>query len=84
MQSSSMINFLFENTNILKKVRELAGNMPAVARILLRLARGQREVLEREEAWAARLGLDRSELGTVKPMPFEEVRDFFYARQIGV
>lgn len=64
----------------LAEIRELAGNMPAVARILLRLARGQREVLEREEAWAARLGLDRSELGTVKPMPFEEVRDFFYAR----
>ncbi|MBW7902485.1 MAG: DUF2083 domain-containing protein [Rhodocyclaceae bacterium] len=64
----------------LAEIRELAANMPAVARTLLRLARRQREAQEREEAWAARLGLDRSERGAAKPMPFEEVRDFFYAR----
>jgi len=54
--------------------------MPAVARTLLRLAKNQRASQEREEAWAARLGLDRSEVGRAKPMPFEEVRDYFYAR----
>ncbi len=64
----------------LAEIRELAANMPAVARTLLRLAKNQRASQEREEAWAARLGLDRSELGAAKPMPFEEVRDFFYAR----
>lgn len=64
----------------LAEIRELAANMPAVARTLLRLAKNQRASQEREETWAARLGLDRSELGAAKPMPFEEVRDFFYAR----
>lgn len=64
----------------LAEIRELAAGMPAVARILLRLARQRRETLEREEVWAARLGLDRGELGAAKPMSFEEVRDFFYVR----
>lgn len=45
----------------LAEIRELAANMPAVARTLLGLARRQRA-------------------GQGKPMPFEEVRDFFYAR----
>ena len=67
-------------TVALAEIRELATNMPSVARILLRLARGQREMLEREELWAIRLGLNRNELDTAKLMPFEEVRDFFYAR----
>lgn len=64
----------------LAEMRELAANMPAVARSLLRLARQRRELRDREEVWALRLGLDRGELGTARPMPFEEVRDFFYAR----
>lgn len=64
----------------LAEIRELAANMPTVAATLLRLARNQRATQEREEAWAARLGLDRSEVGRGKPMPFEEVRDYFYAR----
>lgn len=68
------------DTVSLAEIRELAANMPGVARTLLRLAHRRRETQEREEAWAARLGLDRSELDTGKPMPFEEVRDFFYAR----
>lgn len=64
----------------LAEIRELAANMPAVARSLLQLARQQRASQEREAALAARLGLDRSETGGTRPMPFEEVRDFFYAR----
>lgn len=62
------------------EIRELASNMPAVARTLLALGRRQREAQEREEALALRLGLDRGEQSLLKPMPFEEVRDFFYAR----
>lgn len=62
------------------EIRELASHMPAVARRLLALGRRQREAQEREEALALRLGLDRSEQNPYKPMPFEEVRDFFYAR----
>lgn len=61
------------------EIRELASNMPAVARSLLALGRRQRAAQEREEALATRLGLDRSEQSLLKPMPFEEVRDFFYA-----
>ncbi|MBR4737540.1 MAG: helix-turn-helix domain-containing protein, partial [Rhodocyclaceae bacterium] len=64
----------------LAEIRELAANMPAVARTLLRLAKSQRDNQEREAAWAMRLGINRSELGAPKLMPFEEVRDFFYAR----
>lgn len=64
----------------LAEIRELASNMPAVARTLVAMARRQREALEREEAWANRLGLERGEQARIKPMPFEEVRDFFYAR----
>ncbi len=62
------------------EIRELASNMPAVARTLLALGRRQREAQEREEALALRLGLDRGEQSLRKPMAFEEVRDFFYAR----
>ena len=64
----------------LAEIRELAANMPAVTRTLLRLAKSQRDNQEREAAWAMRLGINRSELGAPKLMPFEEVRDFFYAR----
>ncbi|WP_321530113.1 short-chain fatty acyl-CoA regulator family protein [uncultured Desulfuromonas sp.] len=65
----------------LAEIRELATNMPAVARTLLRQAHNQRQANEREEALAVRLGLDRSEISIGKRMPFEEVRDFFYARR---
>ena len=60
------------------EIRELAVNMPTVARTLLKLGRRQREIREREEALATRLGLDRGGQVLLKPMPYEEVRDFFY------
>ena len=59
----------------LAEVRELAANMPAVARTLLALHRGRREALERLEA----LGDDRGG-GAAQPLAYEEVRDFFFAR----
>ena len=59
----------------LAEIRELAANMPAVARTLLALHRGRREALERLEA----LGDDRGG-GAAQPMAYEEVRDFFFAR----
>ncbi|MQY51529.1 short-chain fatty acyl-CoA regulator family protein [Rhodocyclus gracilis] len=62
------------------EIRELAAGMPGVARTLLTLARRQQEAQEREAAWAARMGLDRSEQPLATRQPFEEVRDFFYAR----
>ena len=64
----------------LAEIKELASNMPVVARTLLKLSRQNRDTREREEAMAAKLGLDRSETTGNKPMAFEEVRDFFYSR----
>jgi len=61
------------------EIRELAANMPAVGRALITLHRRYREGVERSEAMAARLGDDWQAVAP-PPMPFEEVRDFFYAR----
>lgn len=63
------------------ELRELASNLPAVGRALVQIHRRHRAALERLEAVASRLG-DRA-LGMDEPlplMPYEEVRDFFYAR----
>ncbi len=65
----------------LAEVRELAANMPAVGRTLIGLHQRYREAMERIEALAARLGDDRGSLPGMAPMPFEEVRDFFFARR---
>ena len=61
------------------EIRELAANMPAVGRALLSLHRRYRGAVERAEAMAARLGDDWQAVAP-PPMPYEEVRDFFYAR----
>lgn len=60
------------------EVRELAANMPAVGRSLVVLHRRYRAAVERSEAMAARLGDDWP--AAPPPTPFEEVRDYFYAR----
>lgn len=62
------------------ELRELSSNMPVVGHALVSLHRRYREEIERSEAMAARLGEDF--LGN-RParMPFEQVRDFFYARR---
>ena len=63
------------------ELRELAGNMPAVGRALVALHRRYRRALEQSAALAARLGDDRQDRSPVPAStPFEEVRDFFYAR----
>jgi predicted transcriptional regulator/transcriptional regulator with XRE-family HTH domain len=61
------------------EIRELATNMPAVARTLMALHRKNCEGVERAEAMAARLGDDWIGDAPAR-MPFEQVRDFFYAR----
>lgn len=86
MRLISDLSELFKNqpdaaTVSLAEICELATNMPEVAHTLLGLARRQRESAEHAEALAVRLGLDRSEIGEGKPMPFEEVRDFFYVHR---
>ncbi|ABM60152.1 transcriptional regulator, XRE family [Verminephrobacter eiseniae EF01-2] len=69
------------DTVSLAEVRELAAGMPAVARTLIRMHGRQREALARIEDMALRLGDERSGLPGIPPMPYEEVRDFFTARQ---
>lgn len=54
-------------------------NMPAVGRTLVSLHRRYREGVDRSEAMAAQLGDERISGGPAR-MPFEQVRDFFYAR----
>ncbi len=63
----------------LAEIRELAMNMPAVGRTLVSLHRRYREVAERSDAMALQLGDDWISGGAAR-MPFEQVRDFFYAR----
>ena len=63
----------------LAELRELAANMPAVGRTLIALHRRYRETAERGDAMAAELG-DQWIMGGRARHPFEQVRDFFYAR----
>jgi predicted transcriptional regulator/DNA-binding XRE family transcriptional regulator len=63
------------------EMEEIAANMPGVARMLIRLCQRQREIQEREEALALQLGHERNGGAPPKPMPYEEVRDFFYERR---
>lgn len=63
------------------ELRELAVNMPTVGQALVALTRKQRRAAEQMAALAARLGEDRQADTTILPStPYEEVRDFFYAR----
>lgn len=63
------------------EVRELASNMPAAGRALVAIYRRYHLALEQSSALAARLGDDRQDRPALTAStPFEEVRDFFYAR----
>ncbi len=62
------------------ELRELALNMPAVGRALVSLHRKVRQSAERAEIMALRLGEDAAREAPAR-MPFEQVRDFFYARR---
>jgi predicted transcriptional regulator/plasmid maintenance system antidote protein VapI len=63
------------------ELRELAVNMPAVGRALVGLNRRYRQAIEQSVSLAARLGEDRqAETAILPSTSYEEVRDFFYAR----
>ena len=64
----------------LAEIREIAANMPAVGRSLLSLHKRHRQAVERLAALSAGRDGDNTDSGTAA-MPFEEVRDFFFARQ---
>ena len=82
---SSMRDALADNPGgeaiALPELREVASQMPAVARALLALHRRHQEAMERLEIMAAEFGDGRGELTNARPMPFEAVRDFFFAHQ---
>jgi len=65
----------------LTELREVAAQMPAVGRALLALHRRNVEWMERLENMAGELGDSRGEALQSRPMPFEVVRDFFFAHQ---
>lgn len=63
-------------------LRELASNMPALARAFVSQSRRLKQLTEQVAAYAARLGDDRQgEVIGLPSTPFEEVRDFFYANR---
>ena len=66
-------------TIALAELRELAANMPAVGRTLVALHQRYRDAIERGDVMAAQLGDDWT-MGARARQPFEQVRDFFYAR----
>lgn len=67
-------------TVALAEMKEVAAQMPAVGRALIALYRRNLELTEQMETMAAAMGDDRS--GSVqRAMPFELVRDFFFAHQ---
>jgi XRE family transcriptional regulator, fatty acid utilization regulator len=62
----------------LAEIREIASSMPAAGRAVLALHRRLRHATERADAMAHELGLGTAGLTAHTPMPFEQVRDFFY------
>src|SRR5690606_31601977 len=61
-------------------LRELASNMPALARAFISQSWRLKQASEQAAAYAARVGDDRQGEGVSLPStPFEEVRDFFFA-----
>lgn len=65
----------------LPELKEVASQMPALGRALLALHRRGIEAAEQLETMALRLGDDRSDMPSARAMPFEVVRDFFFAHQ---
>ncbi|MGH3633776.1 short-chain fatty acyl-CoA regulator family protein [Mycobacterium sp.] len=61
------------------KVEELVARMPEVGRSLVAVHRRLRDATEELEAYRSRATTETS-LPPERPMPFEEVRDFFYDR----
>jgi predicted transcriptional regulator/transcriptional regulator with XRE-family HTH domain len=63
------------------EIKELAVQMPAVARALVSLCRKNIDTMERLETLALRMGDDRSDAISPRVTPFEAVRDFFFTQQ---
>ena len=65
----------------LPELQEVAAQMPALGQAVLALHRRHLEAMERIEMMSLRLGDGRSDAAAPTAMPFEVVRDFFFAHQ---
>jgi predicted transcriptional regulator/transcriptional regulator with XRE-family HTH domain len=65
----------------LPELQEVAAQMPALGRALLALHRRNVEAAEQLETMALRMGDERAGVPPSRAMPFEVVRDFFFAHQ---
>lgn len=66
----------------LTEIKELASNMPAVARALVGLHHRLQQTAEQLEVLRQQIGSDRTDsnaLSTMQPVAYEEVRDYFFA-----
>lgn len=63
------------------ELRQLAGSLPTIGRALVVLHRRLRDAVDRADVIADQLGGARHSSSPLPPMPFEEVRDFFYTRR---
>ncbi len=65
----------------LPELKEVAAQMPALGRALIALHRRTVAAQEQIETMALRMGDDRAGIAAPRAMPFEVVRDFFFAHQ---
>lgn len=65
----------------LAELKEVAAQMPAVGRALIALYRRNQAALEQIETMATNMGDERAGETAQRAMPFEQVRDFFFAHQ---
>lgn len=65
----------------LPELQEVAAQMPGLGRAIVALYRRNMEATAQLEAMALRVGDDRSDAVVPRVMPFEAVRDFFFAHQ---
>ncbi len=63
----------------LTEIREIASNMPAIGRALVALHVRSQQASERADALASRFGVEASDIEPAPLMPYEQVRDYFYA-----
>lgn len=63
----------------LTEIREIASNMPAVGRAIVKQHHRLRQASERADALATRLGVGAEDRAPAQLMPYEQVRDYFYA-----
>ncbi|MDA8520934.1 short-chain fatty acyl-CoA regulator family protein [Acidovorax sp. NCPPB 4044] len=65
----------------LPEMQEVAAQMPALGRSVIAMHRRRLEMQEQLELLSLRLGDGRTDGGPIGAMPFEAVRDFFFAHQ---